>query len=112
VQLTVCRGRDVSGEVKIRKSTPYCMLQSGGVGTVPTDISTPTDSKQSPCAALFQEFSGFGKEIVNIWSKSKSHYDRQSVGQSGLVSGAHLGPAANFSSSLRFSLDSCGFVIL
>jgi hypothetical protein len=34
------------------------------------------------------------------------------VGQSVLVSGAHLGPATNFSFSLRFSLDSCGFVIL
>jgi hypothetical protein len=31
-------------------------------------------------------------------SKSKSHY-----GQSVLVSGAHLGPATNFSISLRFS---------
>jgi hypothetical protein len=29
-------------------------------------------------------------------SKSKSHYDRQSVGQSVLVPGAHLGPANNF----------------
>jgi hypothetical protein len=45
-------------------------------------------------------------------SKSKSHYDLQSVGQSVLVSGANLGPATNFSFSLRFSLDSCGFVIL
>jgi hypothetical protein len=39
-------------------------------------------------------------------------YDRQSVGQSVLVSGAHLGPATNFSFSLKFLLDSCGFVIL
>jgi hypothetical protein len=37
---------------------------------------------------------------------------RQSVGKSVLVSGAHLGPAINFSFSLRFSLGSCGFVIL
>jgi hypothetical protein len=29
-----------------------------------------------------------------------------------LVVGNHLGPAANFSLSLEFSLDSCGFVIL
>jgi hypothetical protein len=33
-------------------------------------------------------------------SKSKSHYDQQSVGQSILVSGTHLGPVANFSHSL------------
>jgi hypothetical protein len=39
-------------------------------------------------------------------------YDRQSVGQSVLVSGAHLGPVTNFSFSLKFPLDSCGFVIL
>jgi hypothetical protein len=32
--------------------------------------------------------------------KSKSYYDRQSVGQSVLVSGTHLGPATNFSPSL------------
>jgi hypothetical protein len=35
-------------------------------------------------------------------------YDRQSV----LVSGAHLGPVTNFSSSLKFLLDSCRFEIL
>jgi hypothetical protein len=50
--------------------------------------------------------------VICSTSKSKSHYDRQSVGQSVLVSGAHLGPATNFSFSLRFSLDSCGFAIL
>jgi hypothetical protein len=45
-------------------------------------------------------------------SKSKLYYYRQSVGQSVLVSGTHLEPATNFSFSLKFSLDSCGFVIL
>jgi hypothetical protein len=44
--------------------------------------------------------------------KLKLIYDRQSVGQSVLVSGAHLEPATNFSFSLKFPLDSCGFVIL
>jgi hypothetical protein len=44
--------------------------------------------------------------------KSKLIYDRQSVGQSVLVSGAHLGPLTNLSFSLKFPLDSCGFVIL
>jgi hypothetical protein len=29
-----------------------------------------------------------------------------------VVSGTHLGPATNFSISLKFTLDSCGFVIL
>jgi hypothetical protein len=33
-------------------------------------------------------------------SKSKLYYDRQSVGQSVLVSGTHLGPATNLSHSL------------
>jgi hypothetical protein len=44
--------------------------------------------------------------------KSKLIYDRQSVGQSVLVSGTHLGPATNFSFSLKFPLGSCRFVIL
>jgi hypothetical protein len=44
--------------------------------------------------------------------KLKLIYDRQSVGQSALVSGAHLGSATNFFFSLKFPLDSCSFVIL
>jgi hypothetical protein len=32
-----------------------------------------------------------------VCRKSKSHYDRQSVDQSVLVSGTHLGPSTNFS---------------
>jgi hypothetical protein len=44
--------------------------------------------------------------------KLKLNYDRQSIGQFVLVSGTHLGPATNFSFSLKFLLDSCGFVIL
>jgi hypothetical protein len=43
--------------------------------------------------------------------KLKFIYYRQSVGQSVLVSGAHLGPATNFSFSLKFPSDSCGFVV-
>jgi hypothetical protein len=39
-------------------------------------------------------------------------YGRQSVGQSVLVSGAHLGPVTNFSFSLKFLLDIYGFVSL
>jgi hypothetical protein len=38
--------------------------------------------------------------------KLKLNCDRQSVGQSVLVSGTHLGPVTNFSFSLKFSLDS------
>jgi hypothetical protein len=46
-------------------------------------------------------------------SKSKSHYHRQLVDQSVLVSGPHPGPATNFFSfSLTFSMDICGFGIL
>jgi hypothetical protein len=36
----------------------------------------------------------------------KLNFDRQSVGQSVLVAGAHLGPATNSSFCLKFSLDS------
>jgi hypothetical protein len=44
--------------------------------------------------------------------KLKLICDRQSVGQSVLVSGAQLGPVTDFSFSLKFPLDSCVFVIL
>jgi hypothetical protein len=44
--------------------------------------------------------------------KLKLIYDRQSVGQSVLVSGAHLEPATNVSFSLKFPSDSCVFVML
>jgi hypothetical protein len=44
--------------------------------------------------------------------KLKLIYDRQSVGQSVLVSGAHLGPVTNFSFAMKFPLDSRGFGIL
>jgi hypothetical protein len=39
-------------------------------------------------------------------------YDRQSVGQSVLVSGTHLGPVTNLSFSSKFPLDICVCVIL
>jgi hypothetical protein len=39
---------------------------------------------------------------TELKSKSKSHYNRQSVGQSVLVSGIHLEPATNFSIFLGF----------
>jgi hypothetical protein len=44
--------------------------------------------------------------------KLKLIYDRQSVGQSVLVSGTHLGPVTNFYFSLKFPSDFCVFVIL
>jgi hypothetical protein len=44
--------------------------------------------------------------------KLKLIYDQQSVGQSVLVSDARLEPATNFSFSLKFPSDSCGFIIL
>jgi hypothetical protein len=50
---------------------------------------------------------------IHINLKSKLIYDRRSVGQSVLVSGAHLGPATNSLFSLKFSLKQfrvCYFV--
>jgi hypothetical protein len=52
------------------------------------------------------------KKQLRSKSKSNLYYERHSVGQSVLVPGTHLGPANNFSFSLKVSLDSCGFVIL
>jgi hypothetical protein len=46
-------------------------------------------------------------------SKLKLYYDRQSVGQSVLLSGTHLGPATNFfplSLYDYYFLDNFGFV--
>jgi hypothetical protein len=55
-----------------------------------------------------------GPPITNVvcCNRSPSHIttDSQSA-KSVSVSGAHLGPATNFTSALRFSSDSCGFVI-
>jgi hypothetical protein len=55
-------------------------------------------------------------EIDNMYCnqelKLKLIYDRPTVGQSVSESGTHLGSAANFSFSLKFLSDSCGFVIL
>jgi hypothetical protein len=45
----------------------------------------------------------------NFLSKSKLHYDRQSVGQSILVLGTHRDPRPNFPISFLLFLDSCGF---
>jgi hypothetical protein len=50
--------------------------------------------------------------IIRLKLKLKLICDRQSVGQSVLVSGAHLGPVTNFSFSLKFPSDNCVFVIL
>jgi hypothetical protein len=52
------------------------------------------------------------QKCTALMLKLKLICNRQSVGQSVLVSGAHLGPVINFSFSLKFPLDSCGFVIL
>jgi hypothetical protein len=49
-----------------------------------------------------------------LWGtkKKKLIYDRQSVVQSVLVSGTHLGPVTNLSFAMKFPVDCCGFVIL
>jgi hypothetical protein len=76
--------------------------------------------------ATFNEVSRcfYWRHTDNCWAKNvhfmsmklklklKFIYDRQSVGQSVLVSGAHLGPLTNFSFAMKFPLDSWGFVIL
>jgi hypothetical protein len=57
-----------------------------------------------PCPSRFLiHLSPFHSTLCNLscwWSKPKSksqlYYDRQSVGQSALVSDTHLGPATNF----------------
>jgi hypothetical protein len=53
-----------------------------------------------------------GSPVIPQGMKLELIHDRQSVGQSVLVSGAHLRPVTNFSFAMKFSVDSCGFVIL
>jgi hypothetical protein len=62
-------------------------------------------------ASYYSQGNG-GVIVTRLKSKSYSHYDRQSVGQSVLVSRAHLGLATNFSFSFRFSFRQLRFVIL
>jgi hypothetical protein len=62
------------------------------------------DESQSNCSSTHL----FYFQILKL----KLIYDRQPVGLSVLVSGAHLGPATNFSFSLKFPSDSCGFISL
>jgi hypothetical protein len=75
--------------------------------------------KQSNCTSTVHEANCLHVALISFInnnsitvSKSKSHYDRQSIGHSVLVSGPNLGPVTNFTLSLKFSSDSCRFVIL
>jgi hypothetical protein len=54
---------------------------------------------ETNCLRLFTE------KVTVYFLQLQLIYDRQSVGQSVLVSGAHLGPVTNFSFSLKFLLD-------
>jgi hypothetical protein len=53
-----------------------------------------------------------GDNYTEVKLKLKLYYDRQTVGQSVLVSSDHLEPVTNFSFSSKFPSDSCVFVIL
>jgi hypothetical protein len=79
-----------------------------------TDRNCPTCSYEHVISVTGTKMTWLAVKRLNQSqkSKSKSHYDRQSVGQFVLVSGTHLGPATKFAFSLKFSLDNCGFIIL
>jgi hypothetical protein len=47
---------------------------------------------------------------LKLKMKLKLIYDRQSVGQSVMVSGAHLGPLTNFSFAMRFSVTAAALL--
>jgi hypothetical protein len=75
----------------------------------------PAEYRGDSVAPMFQYFLYQLQSLVlnrNYQLKLKLIYDRQSVGQSVQVSGAHLGPLTNFSFAMRFSVDSYGFVVL
>jgi hypothetical protein len=77
-----------------------------------SDSRLSVKSPSSGTAYLVQICSvwSFPTDWLLLRSQSQSHVTTDS--QSVLVSDAHVGPATNFSFSLRFYLDSCGFVIL
>jgi hypothetical protein len=80
---------------------PLILRKSGSAGNrTRTSGSVARNSAQETTQAVY----------LKLKLKLKLIYDRQSVGQSVLVSGAHLGPVTNFPFSLKFPLDSCGFV--
>jgi hypothetical protein len=63
------------------------------------------------CSAVRQTAGNACSSLMPAGLKLKLIYDLQLVGQSVLVSGAHLRRAKNFSFSLKFSLDSCLFFV-
>jgi hypothetical protein len=78
-------------------------------------LRLPQPGGPGPCIYIPQEQGdpvippGTGFRFCRLLpSRSRSHIMTDSV----LVSGAHLGPATNFTFSLKFYSDSCGFVIL
>jgi hypothetical protein len=97
-------------------------LRSKSRGThdniLPSRLRLPQHEGPGPSIYIPQEQGGpdippvTGFPFCRLKLKSKLYYDRQSVGQSVLVSGTHPGPATNFPFSLKFPLDSCRFVIL
>jgi hypothetical protein len=79
-----------------------------------TRIATDTDIYIITALSWLYSFNWhlFNSLLFKSKSKSKSHYDRQSVGQAVLASCAHLGPATNFSFPLSFSFRQLRFGIL
>jgi hypothetical protein len=108
---------------KCLSNTDYCYLSRSSL----LYLETSSNGGRSSAPGLTSsQVGGHQTNLLHFWlrrlttlhrltglakSKSKLYYDRQSVGQSILVSGTHLGPATNFSPSLfLLFLDSFGFV--
>jgi hypothetical protein len=91
-------------------TTVQCLYRIGHNSAFGNTSLNPTNEITSlnPCISTTAT-----DRLISIedMSKSKLHYDRQSVGQSVLVSGAHLGPVTNLSFILKIYWDSCGNVI-
>jgi hypothetical protein len=71
------------------------------------NATTSSGIERMTCRLIAECFNQLVAPVARLfstpfWDKSKSklYYDRQSVGQSVLVSGTHLGPAINFPPSL------------
>jgi hypothetical protein len=80
--------------------------------SVLTSLETQISATETNRLIMFGESVAVYCEKLKLKLKLKLIYDRQSVGQSVLVSGVLLGSATNFSFPLKFLSDSCGFVML
>jgi hypothetical protein len=103
----------ITSSLYCSKESPQPSLDTYGMSGLMPSGGTFTGSWLNVPLRILTIQSNTGKKNNSVKKlKLKLIYDRQSVGQSVLMSGAHLGPVTNFSFAMKFPLDSCDFGIL